>query len=152
VTHAHNAFLKDDREAPDTWLSSFVFEKQNCSVTFEGCMNSRRQQTPEFIGRNGRLIFSEIGQNASRFETYADGPAYRPARQPQPQPDFSFAPGKEHSKPDHLSDFLRCVRTREKPQCHEDEAFIEAAVLLMSFESHLQKRMVRWDPEKEQII
>ena len=152
VTHAHNAFWQDDREAPDTWLSSFVFEKRNCSVTFEGSMNSRRQQTPEFIGRNGRLVFNDIGQNASRFEIYGDVPAYRPAKEPRTEPEFTFLPGKEHRKPDHLSDFLRCVRTRERPQCHEDEAFIEAAVLLMSFESHRQKRMVRWDSEKEEIV
>ncbi|MCU0776260.1 MAG: Gfo/Idh/MocA family oxidoreductase [Akkermansiaceae bacterium] len=152
TTHAHNAFWKDDREAPDTWLSSYVFEKPNCSVTFEGCMNSRRQQTPEFIGRNGRLIFSEIGQNASLFETYADGPAYRPARYPQPQPDFFFTPGREHRKPDHFTDFLNCVRTRGKTQCNEEEAFIEAATLLMSFESFRLKRMVRWDATREEIV
>lgn len=152
ATHAHNAFWKDDRESPDTWLSSYVFEKQNCSVTFEGSMNSRRQQTPEFIGRNGRLIFSDIGQNASLFETYADGPAYRPARYPQPEPDFFFTPGPKHRRPDHLTDFLNCVRTREKTRCNEDEAFIEAATLLMSFESYRQKRMVRWDAQREEIV
>jgi predicted dehydrogenase len=152
ATHAHNTFWHDDREAPDTWLSSFVFEKQNCCVTFEGSMNSRRQQTPEFIGRNGRMIFSEIGQNASLFETYGDEPAYRPARRPQAEPDFFFTPGAEHRKPDHITDFLRCVRTREKPQCNEDEAFIEAVTLLMSFESHRQKRLVRWDPRREEIV
>jgi predicted dehydrogenase len=152
VTHAHNAFWQDDRESPDTWLSSYVFEKQNCCVTFEGSMNSNRQQTPEFIGRKGRLVFSEIGQNASLFETFADGPAYRPARYPQPQPDYFFAPGPEHRKPDHLTDFLQCVRTRGKTQCNEDEAFIEAVTLLMSFESHRQNRMVRWDAQKEEIV
>jgi len=152
VTHAHNCFWHDDREAPDTWLSSYVFEKQNCCVTFEGSMNSRRKQTPEFIGRDGRLVFNDIGQNATRFATYADEPAYRPANQPRAEPVFSFLPGREHRKPDHLSDFLRCVRTREKPQCHEDEAFIEAAVLMMSFESHRQNRMVRWDAGREEIV
>ena len=152
VTHAHNAFWRDDREAPDTWLSSYVFEKQHCSVTFEGCMNSGRQQTPEFIGRNGRLIFNEIGQAASQFETYGDEEAYRPARYPQPKPSFVFTPGPDHRKPDHLSDFLHCVRTREKPQCNEDEAFVEAVTLLMSMESFKQKRQVRWDPVKEEIV
>jgi predicted dehydrogenase len=152
VTHGHNAFWRDDREVPDTWLSSYVFEKQHCSVTFEGSMNSRRQQTPEFIGRNGRMIFNEIGQSASLFETYADESAYRPARYPQAKPSFFFAPGAEHRKPDHLSDFLNCVRTREKPQCNEDEAFVEAVTLLMSVESYRQQRLVRWDPQREEIV
>jgi predicted dehydrogenase len=152
ITHGHNAFWHDDRETPDTWLSSYVFEKHHCSVTFEGCMNSRRLQTPEFIGRNGRMIFSEIGQDASMFETFGDVPAYSPARYPQPKPDFFFAPGAGHRKPDHLTDFLQCVRTREQPQCNEDEAFIEAVTLLMSFESYRQKRLVRWDRQREEIV
>jgi predicted dehydrogenase len=74
-THAHNAFWKDDREAPDTWLSSFVFEKQDCTVVFEGCMNSRRDQAPEYVGRTGRLIFNTIGANASPFEIHGENAA-----------------------------------------------------------------------------
>jgi predicted dehydrogenase len=151
-THAHNAYWQDDRESPDTWLSSFVFEERNCSVIFNGCMNSTRMQSPEFMGRKGRLIFNDIGQNATMFETYGDGRAYNPAAYPQSKPDYFFTAGKEHRKPDHLTDFLNCVRSREKPLCNEDEAFIETAVLVMSFESHLRKRMVRWDAEKEDII
>ena len=151
-THAHNAFWKDDREVPDTWISSYVFEKQNCSVVFEGCMNSRRAQAPEYIGRNGRIIFDSIGQNAAQFEIYNDENAHKPTVYPQPKPKFFFTAGKEHRKPDHLDDFLNCVRTREKPQCNEDEAFIETATLLMSMEAYKQKRQVRWDPVKEEII
>lgn len=152
VTQAHNAFWKDDREIPDTWISSYVFEKKNCTVNFQGSMNSRRQQTPEYIGREGRVIFNQIGQNASLFEIYGDEPAYKPAVYPQPKPSFFFKAGKEHRKPDHMHDFLNCVRTREKPQCNEDEAFIEAATLLMSVEAHKQKRTVRWDRDKEEIV
>jgi hypothetical protein len=121
-------------------------------VTFEGCMNSRRTQTPELIGREGRMIFSGIGQDAKMFETYADEPAYRPAKYPQPEPTYFFTAGKEHRKPDHMADFVNCVRTREKPQCNEDEAFIEVATLLMSVEAYKQKRQVRWDAVKEEIV
>jgi len=152
ITHGHNAFWHDDREVPDTWISSYVFEKQNCTATFEGCMNSSRSQTPELIGRKGRIIFSGIGQDASLFETYGDEPAYKPAAYPQPKPTFFYKPGKEDRKPDHMHDFFNCVRTRGRTQCNEDEAFIELATLLMSVESYKQKRQVRWDPEKEEIV
>jgi predicted dehydrogenase len=152
VTHAHNAFWKDDRETPDTWISSYVFEKQDCTVIFEGCMNSRRSQSPEYIGRDGRVIFNSIGQNASQFEVYADGPAHKPAAYPQNEPKFFFTAGKEHRRPDHFHDFLNCVRTREKPRCDEDEAFIETAVIAMSMESFRRKALVRWDPVKEEIV
>jgi predicted dehydrogenase len=151
-TQGHNAFWKDDREVPDTWISSYVFEKHNCSVVFQGCMNSNRSQTPEYIGREGRIIFNSIGQSAKMFEVYGDEKAYQPAVYKPAKPSYFFKAGKEHRRPDHLHDFLNCIRTREKPRCNEDEAFIEVATLLMSIEAYKQKRQVRWDPVKEDIV
>ena len=115
-------------------------------------MNSRRWQPTEYIGRNGRVIFNSIGQSASQFEVYADGPAYKPAAYPQPEPSFFFTAGKEHRRPDHFHDFLNCVSTREKPRCDEDEAFIETAMIAMSMDSFRRKAMVRWDTKKEEIV
>jgi predicted dehydrogenase len=152
LTAGHNAFWHDDREVPDTWISTYVFEEQNCTVTFEGCMNSQRVQTPELIGREGRMIFNAIGQDASMFEIYADEPAYRIARHPQSQPTFFFAPTREHQRPSHMEDFLECVRTRERPRCNEDEAFVEAVAIAMSVASYHQRRQVRWDPTAEAIV
>lgn len=151
-TNAHNTYWKDDREVPDTWTSSFVFEAKDCVVTYEGSMNSRRSQTPEYIGREGRVIFNDIGQNANLFEVYANERAYQIARRPQPQPSQLFVPGKEHRRPDHLEDFLNCVRTRQRPRCNEDEAFIETAVIMMSQEAYFQQRTVRWDAKQERIV
>lgn len=152
VSHAHNAFWKDDREVPDTWLSSFVFEEKDCTVIYEGCMNSRRSQSPEYIGREGRMIFNSIGQNASLFEIYGDEPYHQIAARPQAEPSHFFKAGKEHRRPDHMQDFLNCVRTREQPQCNEDEAFIETVVIAMAMEAYREKREVRWDATKQEIV
>ena len=152
VTHGHNAFWKDDREVPDTWLSSYVFESKDCTVIYEGCMNSRRSQSPEYIGREARLIYNSIGQNASMFEIFKDAAAHQIARHPRPQPIEFFTAGKDNAKPDHMMDFLQCVRTRGKTQCNEDEAFIETATIMMSIEAYRQKRQVRWDPVKQEIV
>jgi len=152
VTNAHNAFWKDDRETPDTWISSYVFEKHDCVVNYEGNMNSRRSQSPEYIGRNGRLIYNTIGQSASEFEIFKDTAAHVPAALGRPDPEFYYRPRREDRKPDHMHDFLNCVRTREKPQCDEDEAFIEVATLMMSVEAWRQQRLVRWDPTTETIV
>ena len=120
TTNAHNCYWKDDREVPDTWTSSYVFEEKDCVVTFEGNMNSRRGQTPEYIGRDGRVIFNSIGQSANLFEVFGDEKAHQISRRPQPEPSQLFVPGKEHRRPDHMQDFFNCVRTREKPTCNED--------------------------------
>jgi predicted dehydrogenase len=68
-------YYKDDREIPDNWLATYTFENQNCTVTFEGCMNSFRQQAPEYIGREGRLVFNGIGQDAATYSIWDDRPA-----------------------------------------------------------------------------
>ncbi|MCK4629763.1 MAG: Gfo/Idh/MocA family oxidoreductase [Sedimentisphaerales bacterium] len=146
-----NAFYKDDREAPDTWIATYQFEKQDCSVIFEGVQNSRRDQTPEFCGREARMVFNAIGQSASRFEIYSDVPAWKMNSRP-PEPIYRYKPSKELRWPNHMENFLQCVRTGEKPRCHEDEAFIETATFLMSSESYHKKRQVRWDPDKEEIV
>jgi len=147
-----NAFWKDDREVPDTWLATYCYEKKNCTVQFEGIQNSKRNQPPEFNGRDARMIFNNIGQSATRFEVYDDGPAYVPSGYPQPKPTYKFNAGKEHRKPSHMENFLQCVRTREKTWCNEDEAFIEVVTLLMSVESYKKRRQVRWDSRRERIV
>ena len=147
-----NAFYKDDREVPDTWMTTYQFEKKDCTVTFQGCMNSNRQQPPEFIGRNGRIVFNGIGQDASRFERYEDVPQFTMSNERRPEPVQFYASGKEDRQRNHMDDFLHCVRTREKCRCNEDEAFIEVATLLMSVKSYHEKRQVRWDAKKEEIV
>jgi predicted dehydrogenase len=143
---------KDGRETPDTWVATYQFERIGRTVLFEGMMSSSRGQTPEFVGTEARLVCNEIGQSANQFEVYADGPAYVQSRYKQPEPTFAFVPGREHARSTHMENFVRCVRTREKPWCNEDEAFIECVTFLMSVRSHLEKRMVRWDPETETIV
>ena len=60
-----------------------------------------------------------------------------------------YVRGKTPSQPNHMLDWVNCIRTRGTPKCSTDEAFIETATYLMSVESHFQKRLVRWDPVKE---
>ena len=97
------------------------------------------------------MVFNSIGQDANRFEVYKDGPAWTMGGRP-PEVVQRYVPGKADRWPNHMENFLQCVRTGEKPRCHEDEAFIETAILLMSVESYHKKRQVRWDLEKEEIV
>lgn len=146
-----NAFYQDGRETPDTWLANYTFEKRNCSLTFEGCMNSGREQPPEYIGKNGRLFFNAIGQDANHFVIYPDGPAF-PHMDRQIKPSYTYDPSQGPQWPTHMNDFLECVRTGGRPKCNEDEAFVEVVTILMSVASYHEKRQVRWDPGAEKIV
>ena len=146
-----NAYYDDDRQVPDTWLAAYRFEQHACSLTFEGCMNSKREQPPEYIGRDGRIIFNGIGQAANRFWVYPDGPAF-PHTGRMPEATYEYVSAKGPKWPDHMGDFLACVRTGGRPKCNIDEAFIEVASFLMSTEAYHLKREVRWDPKNEEIV
>jgi hypothetical protein len=44
------------------------------------------------------------------------------------------------------------VRERRRARCNEDEAFIEAVTFIMSEVAYREKRLVRWDRGREQIV
>jgi hypothetical protein len=96
-------------------------------------------------------VFDSIGQDAGRFEIYKDGPAWTMGGR-GPELVYRYDPSKAARWPNHMENFLQCVRTGEKTRCNEDEAFIETATFMMSVESYHKKRQVRWDHQKEEIV
>jgi predicted dehydrogenase len=141
--------LKDGREVPDTTSATYQFEKQNCTVTFFSTMNSAVPgQAPEFRGRYGTIQFNRIGQDANDFQVLGDRNGGR-----HPEGVIRrFDPAATPPQPSHMQDFIDSVRARRRPKCNEDEAFIEAVTFIMSVAAYREKRMVRWDRDKEEIV
>lgn len=159
MTSGMNAMLKDGREVPDTWSSIFHYEEKGVTVTFDCSMNSRALiQPPEFRGKDALLRFDTIAQSVGTFDVYAEPGSvkYQPliddGKIKSSRPFMKFDPAKTPPQPNHMEDFFRCVRSRKKTRCNEDEAFIEAATLIMAVTSYQQKRQVRWDPEKQDVV
>jgi predicted dehydrogenase len=158
MTMGHINLLKDGRDCPDTWHSVFHFEEEDCTVTFESCMNtSSKTQAIQFRGKDAVLITNAIGQSASRFDVYAEKKSDKYAEKiaegsiSPDEPLMSFDPTKTPKQPNHMQDFFNCVRDRSLPKCNVDEAFIEAITLIMSYVSLRERRMVRWNREKQEI-
>ncbi len=141
-----NALLKDGRETPDTWTAVYTFEKPGCTVTFNGSMNTGVGQPVEICGKLATLRFDGIAHDVNNFSIEPEG---FPGSEKLPK---GYERGKTPQQPNHMVDFFNCVRSRKKPKCDEDEAFIETATFVMSVESYQQKRVVRWDPAKEEIL
>ncbi|MDX9753055.1 MAG: Gfo/Idh/MocA family oxidoreductase [bacterium] len=157
-TKADNNMLFDGRDVPDTWNSVFHYKHKNCTVSFDCSMNSAFVQAPEFRGKEGRLLFDSIAQSVSTFDVFAD-PASSKYRDDLDsgkvnpgKPFLTYDPSKVKALPSHMQNFFDCVRSRNKPNCNEDQAFIETATLVMSVQSLMDKREVAWDAEKEEIV
>lgn len=157
-TSAQNILLQDGREVPDTWSTVYGYEKKGCNVTFDCSMNSSFVQPPEFRGKEAMLRFDSIAQSVGTYDVTADGRSgkykaelesgkYKPD-----QPFQKFDPAKAPQVPSHMEDFFNSVRSRKPAKCNEDEAFIEAATLVMAVASLKEKRQVRWDAEKEDVV
>jgi len=140
------ALQKDDREVPDTWVAAYQFEKLGRTVTFEGSMNSNDRQPVTLCGRDATLRFDSIAHDVTRFDIIP-APHNRNANLPK-----GYERGKTPPQPNHMVDWIQCIRTRGAPKCSTDEAFIETATFLMSLKSQWEKRMVRWDPAREEIV
>jgi predicted dehydrogenase len=153
-----NTFMKDGREVPDTWNAIYAFEAHDRVVTFECNMNSGElPQPPEFRGKDALLRFSEDSLHRS-FDVYPErrsakyAPEIEAKKVEVGEPLLSFDPAATPAQPSHMQDFFDCVRSRKRPKCNEDEAFIETATFMMSVAAYREKREVRWDPEREEIV
>jgi predicted dehydrogenase len=141
-----NALLRDDREVPDTWSTTYQFEKLGRTVTFEGSMNTKDQQPVTLCGRDATLRFDAIAHDVSTFEVLPAG-HNRKADLPK-----GYERGKTPPQPNHVVDWLNCIRTRGTPKCSTGEAFIETTTFLMSLKAQQEKRMVYWDAGREEIV
>ena len=153
------ALLNDGREVPDTWNTVYEYKKQGCTVTFVCSMNTREPlQPPEFRGKEATLRCDGIAQDVSSFDVFADPASEKFADRiakgeiQAGKPFLKFDPAKTPPLPSHMQDFFNCVRSGKKTRCNEDEAFIEAATLILSVEALKQERKVRWDAAKEEIV
>ena len=141
-----NALLKDDREVPDTWATTYQFNKLGRTVTFTGSMNSSVGQPVEICGKDALLRFDAIAHDSTSFTVTPEG---HNERKDLPK---GYVRGKTPRQPNHMQDFINCVRSRGTPKCGVDEAFVEIATSLMSIESYVRRRQVRWDAAEEEIV
>lgn len=140
------ALLRDDREVPDTWIATCQFEKLGRTVTFEGSMNATDNQPVTICGRDATLRFDAIAHDVSTFDIIPAGHNRNPGL------PRGFVRNQTPPQPNHVVDWLDCIRSRGTPKCSTEEAFIETATFLMSLKAQQERRMVRWDAAREVIV
>ena len=149
-----------DREVPDTFHFMADYAKGHSLVLSSSMANS--QHIPGLIrGHEGTLIMVEHG----RFEGFAPHITVKPEmvgrENSRRNIKESYKFGKEDVKipvenfsamERHVDNFLKCIRTREKPTLNVEIAARAQVTITMAVESYRRGKVLYFDEKKFQIV
>jgi predicted dehydrogenase len=140
----------DGREVPDTFTLLADFPQGHSLVLSSTLTNDNH--IPGLIrGHEGTIMIVPEG----RFEGRVDHITVTP--QPLAKKRFKDKYGTIEMKIEcepresHMANFLRCVRTREKPVLDADTAYKAMVTIGMSVQSYREGRMLYWDAAQEKV-
>jgi predicted dehydrogenase len=139
VTMVGGIYLwKDGREVPDTMNVSMEHEEEILYTWDSGFGNDQLRVTEDVLGDNGTISRSQQIKYTPQKVNRKDG---------------NEMVGTTRSEPKaHMQNFIDCVRSGQQPNCPFELGFRISIACRMAVESYRQKRTMRWDPAKEEIV
>ena len=61
-------------------------------------------------------------------------------------------PVAETPRDAHMANFLKCIKTREKPNLDADTGYHAQVVITMGVQSFRQGKVLFWDPRAEKVV
>lgn len=126
VVAAGGNYLKSSAEVPDTYFS--IVDYGDYSYQLTACLGNEQGHPAAIRGHEGTIVFQDSIEVVR--ERYFRNEYLERERQGL----FNVT---KTTRPDHVTNWLECLRTREKPVCHEDLA--QAAMIA----AHLGERAFR---------
>ena len=129
---------KDQRTCPDsvhTLLDYGDFMVSYCTVFGNNAGNTMR-----FLGTKGDLDTTDWRNPVMSGESVED-----------PDRIKGTSPVPEVSRPQHMEDWLQCLRTRNKPNADIDAGYQHAVAVLLSDMAMTHQRMMKFDPAARRI-
>lgn len=141
-----------DREVPDTFMLCADYPSEHSVVLSSSMANSTH--IPGLIrGHEATLTIVEHGQ----FEGHTPHITVKAER--TFRRDFVNKWGNEtiviqteHREEDHMDNWLRCVRTREKPVLHSELGYKAMVTIAMSVQSYQEGKVLYWDAQKQKVV
>jgi predicted dehydrogenase len=142
--------FKDGREVPDTFTLSADYAQGHTLVLSSSMANETH--IPGLIrGHEGTIMMVPDG----KFEGRVDSITVTPQRiaKKQFEEKYSASELKINCEPreSHMENFLRCVRTREKPVLDALTAYKAMVTIGMSVQSYREGRVLYFDDKKEKV-
>ena len=140
VTMSGGVYLwKDGREVPDTMNVSMEHEEELLYTWDSGFGNDQLRVTEDVLGSNGTI--SHTPQTIKYYPQKVN------------RRDGNEMTGVTRADPKaHMQNFFDSIRGAAQPNCPFEIGFRVAIACRMAVESYRQKRTVRWDPVKEEIV
>jgi predicted dehydrogenase len=143
--------FKDEREVPDTFMLSADY-RQGHSVVLSSTMANETHIPGLIRGHEGTIMMVPDGRFEGRVESITVTPS-RFART-KFQEKYGSAEVKMACEPreDHMQNFLRCVRSRQKPVLDSLTAYKAMVTIGMSVQSYREGRVLYWDERKQKVV
>jgi hypothetical protein len=129
---------KDGRTAPDT-INVLLEYPAEFTATFEATLvPGIKGEGVQLCGTEGRLLIDR-----QHYAFHPIGNGAQPTVVKAEDPDMTFA---------HVSNFLECVRTRERPDADVLIGHRSAQASHLGNIAYLEKRRIDFDPQREEIL
>ncbi|MGI6457651.1 MAG: Gfo/Idh/MocA family protein [bacterium] len=143
--------FKDTREVPDTFAFMAEYPGEHQVVLSSSMANNTH--IPGLIrGHEGTIVMVEHGQFEGRTP-HITVSAQRPYEE-----EFRKKWGKDsiqievEKRPDHMDNWLHCIKTREKPVLDAETAYKTMVTIAMSVESYRQGKVLYFDSKNEKVL
>jgi predicted dehydrogenase len=143
--------FKDEREVPDTFNLMADYAQGHTLVLSSSMANETH--IPGLIrGHEGTIMMVPDG----KFEGKVDSITVTPSRIAKQQFEGKYGASemKLNCEPreDHMQNFLRCVRTREKPVLDALTGYKAMVTIGMSVQSYREGRVLYFDEHKQKVV
>jgi predicted dehydrogenase len=143
--------FKDEREVPDTFNLMADYAQGHTLVLSSSMANETH--IPGLIrGHEGTIMMVPNGQ----FEGKVDSITVTPSRFAKKQFEEKYSASEMtlncEPREDHMQNFLRCVRTREKPVLDALTGYKAMVTIGMSVQSYREGRVLYFDEHKQKVV
>jgi len=137
VVASGGIYVFHDRETPDTFHMMIDYPSDHTIVLLGSQAN--RQKVPDMIrGHKGTIYFEPPGL------------ALRPEK--EFEKELEELKVEREPRPEHMDNFLQCIRTREKPHCNEIVGYRVMVAIGMGVRAYREQKVMLFDAEKEEVV
>lgn len=141
VTSGGGAYLPTSGESPDTYFS--VVDYPDCSLQLSGCLGNEQSHPTVIRGHEGSIRFEES------IEIVRERYFVKEYNEREAKGLFNVT---ETTRPDHVRNWLECLRTGEQPVCHEEIAEAATIAAHLGELAYRKNRTMLFDSARRRLV